>query len=165
MRPVGSAESPQIGTRRRASFGSCLRNGRGNVVGVEHEQGSNLRGKSRGRMSSGKSHDERSAATRLVLAERERQDAKWGEQNHADEWWLAILTEEVGELSEAILHARFGGPAAENVEEELVHVAAVAFQWIESMQRRITCEQRNEIASAAIPTADHFGVNGKDTRV
>lgn len=59
-----------------------------------------------------------------------RQDCKWGEQNHDDEVWLAILMEEVGELAEAVLHKRFGGPAAEHVEAEAVQVAAVAMQMV-----------------------------------
>ena len=40
-----------------------------------------------------------------VIAERARQDAKWGEQNHHPLAWLGILTEEVGELAEAILES------------------------------------------------------------
>ncbi len=72
----------------------------------------------------------------LVRAERERQNKKWGEQNHDDYRWLAILTEEVGELAEAILHNEFGGHAAGNTQTELVHVAAVAIQWLECMDRR-----------------------------
>ena len=38
-----------------------------------------------------------------VLAEQQRQDDKWGVQNHDDLTWLAILTEEVGETAQAIL--------------------------------------------------------------
>jgi hypothetical protein len=38
-----------------------------------------------------------------VLQERLRQEAKWGAQSHAPERWLAILTEEVGEVARAIL--------------------------------------------------------------
>lgn len=71
-----------------------------------------------------------------VLAERAEQDGKWGEQNHDDEWWLAILTEEVGELAQAILHKRFGGSKGAYLDEELVQVAAVALAWIECRQRR-----------------------------
>ena len=44
----------------------------------------------------------------LVALERLNQDKKWGEQNHNPSEWLAILVEEVGELSTAILCHRFG---------------------------------------------------------
>ncbi|MFZ4394171.1 MAG: hypothetical protein ACOYOU_00935 [Kiritimatiellia bacterium] len=77
-----------------------------------------------------------------VVKERERQDAKWGEQNHAPEVWLAILMEEVGELSEAVLLTRFNnGPDAkakggvDNVRKEAVQVAAVAVAMIEFIDR------------------------------
>ena len=71
-----------------------------------------------------------------IRAERERQNEKWGEQNHDDYRWLAILTEEVGELAQAILHDEFGGSHAGTAKTELVHVAAVAVQWLECMERR-----------------------------
>ena len=73
-----------------------------------------------------------------LLQERKRQDAKWGEQNHDDYHWLAILMEEIGEVSQAMLHSRFGGPHAGTERTELVQVAAVAVQWLECMGRRET---------------------------
>jgi NTP pyrophosphatase (non-canonical NTP hydrolase) len=76
----------------------------------------------------------------LILKERLRQTAQWGEQNHDLPTWLCILTEEVGELSEAILHQKFGGPAAENVVKETVQIAAVALQMLEFLLRPKTEE-------------------------
>lgn len=73
-----------------------------------------------------------------ILGERKRQNEKWGEQNHDDYRWLAILTEEVGELSQAILHDEFGGKATGTMRDELIQVTAVAFQWIEALERRET---------------------------
>lgn len=70
-----------------------------------------------------------------VLAERERQDAKWGEQNLDPFTYLAVLTEEVGELAQAALHTRFGGPAAAGLRDEAVHVAAVALAIVECLDR------------------------------
>jgi len=70
-----------------------------------------------------------------VLSERARQDAKWGEQNHDPITYLAILTEEVGELSQAVLHVRFGGPKADGLREEAIHTAAVALAIVESLDR------------------------------
>ena len=78
-----------------------------------------------------------------VLAERIRQDSKWGLQNHTEEWWLAILMEEVGELSQAILETHFNnGPEArlkgghENIRQEAVQIAAVAIALIECIDRQ-----------------------------
>ena len=81
-----------------------------------------------------------------VLGERQRQDAKWGQQTHAPEVWLMVLAEEVGEANQAVFEAlfpRFDKRAAErgprNLSEyrqELVQVAAVAVAAIESLDRQ-----------------------------
>lgn len=71
-----------------------------------------------------------------IMQERARQDEKWGEQNHKPPVWLTILMEEVGEASQAVLHEKFGGHAAENLREEMVQVAAVAVAFIEYLDRR-----------------------------
>jgi NTP pyrophosphatase (non-canonical NTP hydrolase) len=70
-----------------------------------------------------------------VLQERERQEKKWGEQNHDPFAYLAILMEEVGEFSEAALHLRFGGPEAFGMRTEAVQVAAVALAIVECLDR------------------------------
>lgn len=69
---------------------------------------------------------------RDVLNERNKQDAKWGEQNHTPMKWLAILTEEVGEVAKAILEGNHG-----EYRKELVQVAAVAVASIESLDRNL----------------------------
>lgn len=73
-----------------------------------------------------------------VLAERARQETKWGEQNHDDGVWLAILTEEVGEAAQGFLAESFDPSDHGNaqVEEEVVHVAAVAINWLGAIERR-----------------------------
>lgn len=76
-----------------------------------------------------------SQAVASVMAERVRQDAKWGEQNNDPFCYLVVLMEEVGELSEAALHARFGGPEGENMHKEAVQVAAVALAIVECLNR------------------------------
>ncbi len=90
-----------------------------------------------------------------VLAERERQHAKWGEQNlpdgtHSGPWgqhmrdyarrdcevaaklgkctWALILNEEVKEAFAETDKAR--------LRAELLQVAAVAVQWVEAIDRR-----------------------------
>lgn len=71
-----------------------------------------------------------------VSAERERQNDKWGEQNHDPFLYLAILTEEVGEAAQAAIHARFGGRfSVADYRTELVQIAAVAVAAIECVDR------------------------------
>lgn len=65
-----------------------------------------------------------------VRKERRKQDKMWGEQNHDDTYWLAILMEEVGEASERTLN-----DDKERLREELVQTAAVVVAWIECIDR------------------------------
>lgn len=77
-----------------------------------------------------------------IRAERARQDAMWGQQNHKPIEWVAILAEEVGEVSKEALENHFTGTYYKPNEkglakyrEELVQVAAVAVAMIESLDR------------------------------
>lgn len=75
-----------------------------------------------------------------IRAEGFSQDRKWGEQNHDPAVWIAILTEEVGELAQAVLADRFN-PADhdshhDSMEIEAIQVAAVAAQFVEFLSRR-----------------------------
>ncbi len=75
-----------------------------------------------------------------IKQERQRQDAKWGEQNHCPVEWCAILGEEVGEVNKAALEAHFyplfnNDVQLANYREELIQVAAVAVAMIESFER------------------------------
>lgn len=72
-----------------------------------------------------------SIALRDVRTERAMQDEKWGEQNHAAEVWLAILSEEVGEMAKAMLP----GGSLEHMRDEAVQVAAVAVAFVEAIDR------------------------------
>lgn len=78
----------------------------------------------------------------LVSKERERQNAKWGEQNHNGEIWSLIATEELGEVSEARLEMLFKGSQnlndtpRESYITELIQLTAVCVAWLE-------CELRN----------------------
>ena len=68
-----------------------------------------------------------------IIKERTRQDLKHGERNNwSPERWLVILTEEVGEVSHAVLERDL-----ENYYEELTHVAAVAVAALECLSRQI----------------------------
>ncbi len=71
-----------------------------------------------------------------VLDERDRQDKKWGEQNHDPFTYLTILLEEMGELAKCALHHRFGGPEKFNLREEAVQTAAVAMAIVECLDRK-----------------------------
>lgn len=70
-----------------------------------------------------------------VLAERIRQEKKWGPQNHDPFTYLTILGEEFGETCEAALHSKFGGPKASGSREEAVQTAAVALAIVECIDR------------------------------
>ncbi|HHI78867.1 MAG TPA: hypothetical protein ENK02_02680 [Planctomycetes bacterium] len=70
-------------------------------------------------------------AKELILKERERQNQKWGEQNHSPQDWMMILQEEIGEFARAEMEHRYRGADPEPIMEELVQVAAVAMQMVE----------------------------------
>ncbi|WP_320053956.1 MazG-like family protein [uncultured Acetobacteroides sp.] len=75
-----------------------------------------------------------------IKNERLAQDAKWGEQNHKPIEWVAILTEEVGEVSKEALENHFKEYYRDvdrlaNYRKELIQVAAVAVAMIESLER------------------------------
>lgn len=76
-----------------------------------------------------------------IRTERQAQDLKWGEQNHNNFEWAAVLMEEVGEVCEASLKtaSHMGEheyPDDTQVREELVQVAAVVVAWIQAIDRR-----------------------------
>ncbi len=78
-----------------------------------------------------------------VLAERIKQDAQWGEQNHNPAEWCMILGEEVGEVNRAALEHRFETLDEKDlvrlrcmrIRDELIQVAAVAVAMVESLDR------------------------------
>lgn len=89
-----------------------------------------------------------------VLNERERQQDKWGEQNHADGTGGAAFVAEadfrraqceeafalgVGTWKDILLEEVWEAMAErdpEKLREELIHVAAVAVSWVEGLDRR-----------------------------
>lgn len=70
-----------------------------------------------------------------IREERRRQDSLWGVQMHSVILWLPILTEEVGEVAEAINEWYHGGGPFEDIQKELVEVAAVAVAALERIER------------------------------
>lgn len=77
------------------------------------------------------------AVIREVIAERARQDELWGIQDHDPYLWLAILTEEVGEVARALLDATEEHRDVVGYREELIQVAAVAVAMVEAWDRRL----------------------------
>jgi NTP pyrophosphatase (non-canonical NTP hydrolase) len=68
-----------------------------------------------------------------IMAERDRQDQKWGRQagfwdNH-DMVKLTVVTEEVGEIARAILNSD-----PKNLHEEIIQTMAVLMAWAETIQ-------------------------------
>ena len=87
-----------------------------------------------------------------VQNERLRQNEKWGEQNRNVVEWVAILTEEVGEVAKEAVDFHFANgdvdvnlrageslqrQRIENYRKECIQVAAVAVQMVESLDRQL----------------------------
>ena len=76
-----------------------------------------------------------------VLAERLRQDDKWGTDfpRRSHHKWMTILTEEVGEIARGVLSLYHGengveplsADAFDALRDEVVQVAAVCLSWLE----------------------------------
>ena len=87
-----------------------------------------------------------------VAQERLKQNIKWGVQNHNVVEWVAILTEEVGEVAKEAVDFHFAnGDINPNLKagitlqmqrlmdyrKECIQVAAVAVQMVESLDRQL----------------------------
>ena len=72
----------------------------------------------------------------MLAAERERQEEKWGYQQHDDGVWMLILTEEVGEAGKAALEDG-------DLVNELVQVAAVAQAWAEQIRDILNADKKS----------------------
>lgn len=70
-----------------------------------------------------------------VIKERQRQDEKWGVQNHSPAEWMLILMEEVGEFSQAVLDNQALGADPSHIRTELVQFTAVALSMLECCDR------------------------------
>jgi NTP pyrophosphatase (non-canonical NTP hydrolase) len=124
-------------------------------------------------------------STVSVVAERIRQDAKWGQQNHEPALWLGILGEEFGELCQAVNETVFDNGAEErakggyaNMRAEATQIAAVAIAFVEMLDRRygedsftkrrdeLIAERDNMLRAGISPTDEEraewrkYGING-----
>lgn len=78
-----------------------------------------------------------------VIAEMDRQNAKWGDQSHHPTLlWNAILGEEAGEVAKASLEENL-----DELETELIQVAAVAIQFARAVKLRQFGIQYNPVVS------------------
>lgn len=66
--------------------------------------------------------------TALVRGESIRQIGKWGYQNRTPFEWMTYLTEEVGELAEAISENHYRDGDRKHVAEEAIQVATLALK-------------------------------------
>ena len=63
-----------------------------------------------------------------VLGEHRRQMAKWGVQDRTSFEWMTYLTEEVGELAEAISEYEYRGAEVVDIWAEAIQVATLALK-------------------------------------
>lgn len=76
--------------------------------------------------------DDKARWIKEILAERKRQDQKWGyPQKNSFCEWASIIAEEVGELSKELNELNFGRGTLNQMEAEAVQVAAVALSILE----------------------------------
>jgi len=74
----------------------------------------------------------RAVVLEQVLAERESQDLKWGDQTfNSDDHWTVILTEELGEVAREVFENR-----ETDMYNEIIQCAAVCFAWAEACNNR-----------------------------
>ena len=74
----------------------------------------------------------RAVVLEQVLAERELQDLKWGDQtSNSDDHWTVILTEELGEVAREVYEKN-----ESDMYEEIIQCAAVCFAWAEAFNNR-----------------------------
>jgi hypothetical protein len=95
------------------------------------------------------------AAIAAVIAERRRQDGKFGKQDHDPAWWMVIMGEEYGETCQAVCEYRWGEAMPgvtsddrmkriDHAVDEATQVAAVAVAMVQSILRN---EWKDEIST------------------
>jgi hypothetical protein len=73
-----------------------------------------------------------------VLAERDAQEERWGEQNHHPAYWLAIMGKQVGQFGSAVLQREWWvdtQAALGIMRREAVQMTAVGLAIIEAIDR------------------------------
>lgn len=107
---------------------------------------------------------DRTPALESVLAERQRQDMKWGVQDHHPDRWLRILTEEIGEwCGEVDRLEQKSYNVRKLVRAELVQIVAVGLAMLECWDRGNDGTKRNanedaQFSGDKYPTGDRVPV-------
>jgi len=83
-------------------------------------------------------NERRIDVTRRILRERRQQHKKWGQQNHLDPMWCAILLEQVGEAAQQVVDNELDptNASTEQLQTGLVQAAAVIVAWLEHLAER-----------------------------
>ena len=79
-------------------------------------------------------NDENEWLTQKINVENRRQLEKWGVQEVTLAEWMLFLTEEVGELAEAIAEMEYRGGSKEDAIKEGVQVCTLALKITESIR-------------------------------
>lgn len=82
-----------------------------------------------------------------IFDERQRQDKKFGPQDHKPMIWIPILVEEVGEVAKAALETHFQYSGADTdysrYRKELIQVAAVAVAMVQNIDAKQKQDEKN----------------------
>ena len=81
-----------------------------------------------------------------VQYENFRQIEKWGIQDRTSFEWLTYLTEEVGELAQAISEYEYRGASTDNIFKEAIQVATLSLK-IAEMSRLISHTKEQTISA------------------
>ena len=80
-----------------------------------------------------------------IREERDKQDRKWGRQEHEPAKWLAIAGEEFGEICEAILEQDFPDFDWNDVYNEVIQLGAVCTAWAECLMQDMLDKTEREM--------------------
>lgn len=72
-----------------------------------------------------------------IISENIRQLNKWGVQTHSIFEWLAYITEELGELSNAISECYYRKGKLKEIKEEAIQVATLSLKIVEMIDVEI----------------------------
>lgn len=64
----------------------------------------------------------------LVQCESQKQVTKWGIQDYSPFEWMSFVTEEIGEMAQAIQNHQYHGGRADRVAEEAIQAATLCLK-------------------------------------
>jgi NTP pyrophosphatase (non-canonical NTP hydrolase) len=89
------------------------------------------------------SYSESQALAEKMISRAQKNYAKWGDEKRYV--LLAVLMEEIGEVSRAIIDWDYAGGDGGAVESEIIDAGAVLFQLLSSCQIAIKANERKEL--------------------